>query len=87
MSTTANPVTHEAETDHPCERPVRLYEWCITYLPTTGSVLDPYMGSGSCGVAATNLGRKFIGIEIERRYFDIACERIDAAYRQRRLFA
>lgn len=79
-------VTHEAETDHPCERPVRLYEWCITYLPTTGSVLDPYMGSGSCGVAATNLGRKFIGIEIERKYFDIACERIAAAYAQGRLF-
>jgi len=43
------------------------------------TVLDPYMGSGTTGVACANLGRKFIGIEIERKYFDIACERIDAA--------
>ena len=45
-------VTHQAETDHPCERPVALYEWCIRYLSKTGSVLDPFLGSGSCGVAA-----------------------------------
>ena len=81
-------VAHHAETDHPCERPVALYEWCINYIPQPVSVvLDPYMGSGSCGKAAANLGRKFIGIEIERKYFDIACERIDAAYSQGRLFA
>jgi site-specific DNA-methyltransferase (adenine-specific)/modification methylase len=81
-------VTHRAESDHPCERPVDLYEWCIKYLPQDMrlAVLDPYMGSGSCGVAAIHLGRKFIGIEIEPRYFDIACERIENAYRQGRLF-
>jgi DNA modification methylase len=45
------------------------------------------MGSGTTGVACANLGRKFIGIEIEERYFQIACERIDAAYRQQRLFS
>lgn len=50
-------------------------------------ILDPYMGSGTTGVACANLGRKFIGIEIERKYFDIACERIDNAYRQSRMFA
>jgi DNA modification methylase len=49
--------------------------------------MDPYMGSGSVGVAAVNLGRKFFGMEIERRFFDIACERIAAAYAQGRLFA
>ena len=81
-------VAHKAESDHPCERPVELYEWCINYLPTpTSSVLDCYMGSGSVGVACANLGRKFIGIEIEPKYFDIACERIDNAYRQQRMFA
>jgi site-specific DNA-methyltransferase (adenine-specific) len=52
-----------------------------------GVVLDPFMGSGTTGVACAQLGRKFIGIEIERKYFDIACERIDNAYRQQRMFA
>jgi len=79
--------THKKVTSHPCERPVGLYEWCIDYLPITDTVLDTFMGSGSCGVAAANLGKKFIGIEIERKYFDIACERIEAAYAQGRLFA
>ena len=79
--------THQAETDHPCERPVALYEWCIEYLPNPQTILDPFMGSGSCGKAAANLGRSFIGIEINEQYFDIACERIAAAYAQGRLFA
>lgn len=47
--------------------------------------LDPFMGSGSTGVACAELGRQFIGIEKERKYFDIACERIEAAYAQGRL--
>lgn len=79
--------THQAETDHPCERPVALYEWCIRYLPgDIRSVLDPFLGSGSCGVAAMRLGRAFIGIERDPRYFDAACKRIEAAYAQGRLF-
>ena len=53
---------------------------------TKGLVLDPFMGSGTTGVACANLGRKFIGIEREPTYFDIACRRIEAAYRQPRLF-
>lgn len=81
-------VTHRAETDHPCERPVELYEWCIRYLPKpVRSVLDPYLGSGSCGVAAFRSGCSFIGIEREPKYFDIACRRIDDAQRQGRLIA
>lgn len=48
-------------------------------------VLDPFMGSGTTGVACMNLGRKFIGIELEEKYFDIACERIENAQRQQRL--
>ena len=79
---------HEAQTDHPCERPVRLYEWCIEYIPGDhATILDPFMGSGSCGVAAVRLGRTFFGIEREPRYFDWCCERISAAYAQGRLFA
>jgi site-specific DNA-methyltransferase (adenine-specific)/modification methylase len=75
-------VTHKAQTDHPCERPVELYEWCIKYLPPCETILDPYFGRCSVGVACMNLGRKFIGIEIELKYFDIACVRIENAQRQ-----
>lgn len=74
-------------TEHPTQKPVKLMQWCIAQLgPTCKAVLDPFMGSGTTGVACANLGRKFIGIEIERKYFDIACERIDNAYRQQPLF-
>jgi len=78
---------HKAETDHPCERPVELYTWCIKYLPSEGTILDPYMGSGSVGVAAVRAGRPFIGIEREKKYFDAALERISAVHAQGRLFA
>ena len=70
---------------HPTEKPVSLMQEVVSW--TSGIVLDPFMGSGTTGVACANLGRKFIGIEIERKYFDIACERIAAAYAQGRLFA
>lgn len=80
-------VAQQAESDHPAERPVALYQWCINYLPPPCvSFLDPYMGSGSVGVAAVKLGRKFIGIEIEPKYFDIACRRISEALKQPDLF-
>ena len=78
---------HKKESTHPCERPVQLYEWCLDYLPYSDLALDPFMGSGTTGVACMNLGRKFIGIEIEPKYFDIACERIENAQRQIRMFA
>jgi len=69
---------------HPSQKPVEVMEWC---LPQHAEfVCDHFMGSGTTGVACMNLGRKFIGIELERKYFDIACERIEAAQRQGRLF-
>lgn len=71
---------------HPFEKPVSLVEYLISHAPE-GSISDPFMGSGTTGVACANLDRKFIGIEIERKYFDIACERIEMAYAQGRLFA
>ena len=80
-------VAREAETSHQCERPVALYEWCINYIPNVQSVLDPFLGSGSCGVAALRTGRKFIGIEREPKYFEIACKRIQNAVNQGQLFA
>ena len=73
---------------HPCPKPIKQTLWMVNRACLPGElVLDPFMGSGTTGVACANLGRKFIGIELERKYFDIACERIDAAYSQGRLFA
>jgi hypothetical protein len=69
---------------HPTQKPVQLIQWCLGFVK--GTILDPFMGSGTTGVACANLGRKFIGIEIEPKYFDIACRRIEAAYKQPRLF-
>lgn len=61
-------------------------QWCLGFVPNARTVLDPFMGSGTTGVACARLGRRFIGIEIEPRYFDIACRRIEAAYKQADLF-
>lgn len=73
--------------EHPTQKPLRVIEWCLSHLPDDAqTILDPFMGSGTTGVACANMGRKFVGIEIERRYFDIACQRIEAAQSQIRLF-
>lgn len=69
--------------EHPTEKPVYLMEQIIGW--TRGVVVDPFMGSGTTGVACVNLGREFVGIEIETKYFDIACRRIEDAQRQARL--
>jgi DNA modification methylase len=71
---------------HPTQKPVALMEWCIDFLPDAQSILDPFMGSGTTGVACAKLGRKFIGIEIDEGYFNIACKRIEDAYRQGDMF-
>jgi site-specific DNA-methyltransferase (adenine-specific) len=74
--------------EHPNLKPIGLIELFIRAHTKAGDVVvDPFMGSGTTGVACMNLGRKFIGIEIERKYFDIACERIENAQRQGRLIA
>lgn len=70
---------------HPTEKPVGLIAQFIKW--TGGLIVDPFMGSGTTGVAAIRAGRKFIGIESEPKYFDIACKRIEAAYAQGQLFA
>lgn len=71
---------------HPTQKPVGVMVWCIEHLPAgTTTILDPYMGSGTTGVACVKLGRKFIGIEIDPGYFDIARKRIQAAVDEPRL--
>ena len=73
--------------EHPTQKPVKVIEWCISHSPESATICDPFMGSGTTGVAAHNLGKAFTGIERERKYFDIACERIARAQAQERLFA
>lgn len=70
---------------HPTQKPVPLMRWCIGQFPKAETILDPFMGSGTTGVACVQLGRKFTGIELDPDYFDIACRRIDEATRQPRL--
>lgn len=70
------------ERSHPNEKPLQLVTAFLEQHTTPGDlVLDPFLGSGTTGVACVNLGRKFVGIEIDKKYFDIACERIEASYR------
>ena len=72
--------------EHPTQKPTDLMKWCIEQAGNPQTILDPFMGSGTTGVAAVQMGRKFIGIEREPKYFDIACERIENAQRQTSLF-
>jgi predicted RNA methylase len=72
--------------DHPSPKPLNVMRWFVDAVNPKRSVLDPFMGSGTTGVACVQLGRSFIGIEREPKYFDIACKRIEQAYAQRPLF-
>jgi site-specific DNA-methyltransferase (adenine-specific)/modification methylase len=75
------------ERGHPCPRPLDQVTHIINQWVRPNSIcLDPFMGSGTTGVAAIQLGRKFIGIEREPKYFDIACKRIEQAAAQGQLF-
>ena len=79
--------TPEGWNGHIAQTPVALMAWCVSLLSEYGGlILDPFMGSGTTGVACMKLGRRFIGIEIEPKYFDIACRRIEEAWKQPRLF-
>lgn len=73
--------------EHPTQKPIALMEWCLGYVPNAQTILDPFLGSGTTGVACALQGRSFVGIEIDPAYFDIACRRIEAAYKQPRLFS
>ena len=66
---------------HPFEKPVEIMEHLIVRAPE-GTICDPFMGSGTTGVACASFDRPFIGIEIEKRFFDSACRRIERAQSQ-----
>ena len=72
--------------EHPTQKPVPVMTWAIGHAPKAETILDPFMGSGTTGVAAVQMGRQFIGIEREPKYFDIACERIENAQRMGDMF-
>ena len=81
-------VASEKVDGHPCPKPLAPFKWLISEATQPGDiVLDPFMGSGTTGVACLLLGRAFVGIERDPSYFQIACRRLEAAYRQPRLFA
>lgn len=74
------------EMAHPMPRHVKHMRWLIEWHSDAGEIVcDPFLGSGTCGVAAADLGRPFIGIEIDAEFFDLACERIDQAHRQAKI--
>ncbi len=71
---------------HPTQKPLALMRWCMSHVADAQTILDPFMGSGTTGVAAVQMGRRFIGIEREEKYFDIAVKRIEDAQRQGDMF-
>lgn len=70
---------------HPTQKPLQVMCWVIDLCPRADTILDPFMGSGTTGVAAIQRGKSFIGIEREPKYFEIACRRIEEAQRQQPL--
>lgn len=75
-----------APSAHPFQKPLAVMEWCLGFIPDANIILDPFMGSGTTGVAAIRTGRKFIGIEVEPKYFDVACRRLEEAAKQPDMF-
>ena len=78
--------TNAERCGHPTQKPLAVMRWTVSFFPKAKTILDPFMGSGTTGVAAIQLGRKFIGIEREEKYFDMACRRIEEAAKQGQLF-
>lgn len=71
---------------HPTQKPIEVMSWSLLQVPLAATICDPFMGSGTTGVAAAKMARTFIGIEIDEGYFNIACERIRKAYAQPDMF-
>jgi len=79
-------MANKEERVHPTQKPLEVMKWSIEQCRDADFILDPFMGSGTTGVACAKLGRRFIGIEIDEGYFEIACERIRKAYAQPDMF-
>jgi DNA modification methylase len=79
-------MANKEEREHPTQKPVPVMRWALMQAKGVQTVCDPFMGSGTTGVACVMEGLQFVGIERERKYFDIACRRIEQAYAQPRLF-
>jgi DNA modification methylase len=67
---------------HPTQKPVQVMAWCLGFLPKAKTICDPFMGSGTTGFAAIRAGKQFTGIEIDEKYFDICCKRMEEAMNQ-----
>lgn len=80
-----NKATGKYANVHPAQKPVQLLQWTLGFCDAQ-TIADPFMGSGTTGVACAKLGRAFVGVEREETYFDIACRRIEEAYRQPDMF-
>lgn len=78
--------TNAERVGHPTQKPLAVMLWCLEQLGRPRSVIDWFMGSGTTGVAAMHVGASFVGVEVEPRYFDIACRRIEEAQKQAALF-
>jgi len=77
--------TNAERCGHPTQKPLRVMAWTLEQFRGAHLILDPFMGSGTTGVACVQLGRRFLGIEIEPRDFEIAVRRIEEALRQPKL--
>lgn len=77
---------HGVQNMHPTQKPIAVMVWCLGFIPKSEVIFDPFLGSGSSLVACAKLGRKGIGIELDPEYFEIACKRVEEAYRQPDLF-
>jgi len=80
------PMNMDGGKQHPTQKPVALMKWCLGFLPDAETILDPFMGSGTTLVACAKLGRCGTGIELDPDYFEIACRRVEEAYRQPDMF-
>lgn len=79
--------TNAERVGHPTQKPLAVMQFTLEYAGQPDVVLDPYMGSGTTGVATLRAGKRFIGIEVDPRYYELARARIENAQRQERLFA
>lgn len=68
--------TNAERCGHPTQKPLRVMEWCLTFLSAPGTILDPFLGSGTTAVAAIRAGRPVVGVEREPKWFDLACRRV-----------